>query len=881
MTINNICTTDNGVDKGIYSWWNGDGPIFNYNRLTYVYTATIAVTCSQTHHLKIAIGDAYDQKYDSGIFLEENSLTSNNFTGSATFSNPQTGRFLVEGCSDATLTYEIPEPRATDMTINLVIDPSGTADQADILPNPFPLSVVIPAGMLQTSPIYIIPVADGTPESAENLVISASTTVCSTTNSTLNEFLVNNYNQLSVNVDNVTVCDGSQATLSANVTGGQPVLPSNTMNYSWSNGATTSSISVSPPPGHNLYRVTVTDACGQNTIQEASVDVGTAPGSPGAIAGPSTLCTPSSGVAYSVSAVTGADSYIWTLPPGAAIISGVNTNSITVDFSTAVSTGNISVRGHSNVCADGNESVQLLTINPSPEPAGLVSGPDNVCQGLSEINYSIDPLNFTTVYEWTVPAGVTIVSGEGTSHISCIITPTAVSGDFSVRGHNDACGFGGSATLPVTILPLPGDAGPISGTSTLCTPITGLVYTVPLIAAADRYIWAIPAGSSITSGTNTNSITVDFVTAATSGNISVRGHSDQCGDGAESAIPLTINPSPEPAGTINGLTTVCQGTSLVLYSIDPLDFTTNYDWSVPSGVSIIYGDGTSQISCLITKSAVSGDFIVRGHNQACGFGTPSTLSVTIEPLPGDAGTILSTAGSDVCQGQSAVSYSISPITNAVDYLWSYTGSGATLTTHLFDMQMDLSANATSGLLTVIGQNGCGTGTQSPSFPINVKIKPEVTFSLCNTISTTKNGRRVKLKGGSPLGSGGVYSGTGVTMVSPEIYAFDPASSSVIGGTPVNGIDYPVTYRYTNTQGCSDSDASSIVVYKSNDTDPCPGTMKDLRDGKFYPTFYAGTGANGRCWMAANLDYGIYTDKLIMQTDNCVVEKYCENNQAAQ
>ena len=104
VTINNICATDNGVPNGFYSWWNGDdGTFYTYDRFTYVYTASITVQCGQTYHLKMAIGDAVDRVVDSGIFLEENSLTSDNFAEAPTFSNPLTGNYLVEGCSDVTV----------------------------------------------------------------------------------------------------------------------------------------------------------------------------------------------------------------------------------------------------------------------------------------------------------------------------------------------------------------------------------------------------------------------------------------------------------------------------------------------------------------------------------------------------------------------------------------------------------------------------------------------------------------------------------------------------------------------------------------------------------------------------------------------------------
>jgi len=53
----------------------------------------------------------------------------------------------------------------------------------------------------------------------------------------------------------------------------------------------------------------------------------------GAITGLDTVCTAQSGVIYSIPSIPVATSYTWTVPPGATIISGTTTNTITVNYS--------------------------------------------------------------------------------------------------------------------------------------------------------------------------------------------------------------------------------------------------------------------------------------------------------------------------------------------------------------------------------------------------------------------------------------------------------------------------------------------------------------------------------------------------------------------
>jgi len=87
-------------------------------------------------------------------------------------------------------------------------------------------------------------------------------------------------------------------------------------------------------------------------------------------------------------------------------------------------------------------------------------------------------------------------------------------------------------------------AGSISGTTPVCQGQSGVGYSVPAIANATGYVWTLPSGASIASGNNTNSITVNFSTGASSGNITVYG-TNPCGNGTVSPnYSVTVNTSP-------------------------------------------------------------------------------------------------------------------------------------------------------------------------------------------------------------------------------------------------------------------------------------------------------------------------------------------------
>jgi hypothetical protein len=94
----------------------------------------------------------------------------------------------------------------------------------------------------------------------------------------------------------------------------------------------------------------------------------------------------------------------------------------------------------------------------------------------------------------------------------------------------------------VTQLPVP--AGNITGPDTVCQGSTDKVYTVPPIAGATGYTWTLPTGATSVSGSNSDSITVDFGNTAVSGDITVYG-TNSCGSGTVSPdFPVTVNPLP-------------------------------------------------------------------------------------------------------------------------------------------------------------------------------------------------------------------------------------------------------------------------------------------------------------------------------------------------
>ncbi len=76
VSINNLnASLNNSYYRNNGNGHFGGGPILQYDGYTVKLKATANVTPCHTYHIKLAIADAKDDKYDSGVFIEEGSLT--------------------------------------------------------------------------------------------------------------------------------------------------------------------------------------------------------------------------------------------------------------------------------------------------------------------------------------------------------------------------------------------------------------------------------------------------------------------------------------------------------------------------------------------------------------------------------------------------------------------------------------------------------------------------------------------------------------------------------------------------------------------------------------------------------------------------------------
>lgn len=639
---------------------------------------------------------------------------------------------------------------------------------------------------------------------------------------------------------NTPVCTGSTLNFTATAIPGASYTWSGPNNY-FSNIQNPSISNVQAAHAGTYYVVATSGSC--STSASVSVVVNPVPAQPGSITGTTSLLPPQTGIAYSISTVAGATSYNWTYSGTGATIHGQGSNAITVDFACGATSGSLNVTAN-NICNGASTAqTQAILMSTLAQP-GVITGTTPIVPPQTGISYSITPVSGATGYTWTVPGTLgTIASGQGTTSITIDFACGATSGLISVVANN-ACGSSVARTMTVNISSI-ATPGVISGLANITYPQTGVAYSVPAVPGATTYTWSVPTGATITLGQGSNSILVDYACGAVSGNISVIA-GNSCGSGGTNSMSVTITTgTPAMPGAISGNNNLPAGVSALGYSISAVTGATGYTWTVPTGVNIVSGQGTTSIVVDYSCSAVSGNISVTANN-GCGTSSARTLAVTVNAAPAQPAAI--TGITSVPQGSSGISYSIATVTGATTYTWSYTGTGATITSGQGTnaITVDYACGSTNGNLTVNASNACSVPSTNRTLGITI------TGTLAAPGAITGTATPLYGQTSTPYSVGLVNGATVYTWTVPT-------GASITSGQGTNSILVDFACGASNgnvsvavSNGCIGAGGPSNLAITMSSTVPQPGVITgtiSVAQGKTGVTYSIApvTGASTYTW----------------------------------
>ncbi|MBP6511200.1 MAG: proprotein convertase P-domain-containing protein [Bacteroidia bacterium] len=493
------------------------------------------------------------------------------------------------------------------------------------------------------------------------------------------------------NTGNVSMCAGTSVVLQA--TGAS--------NLTWSPATgldVTSGNLVNASPSQSTTYTIIGSSNGCSASSEVTVTVNNLPNVT-ATAGTS-ICV---GQSANLTA-NGALNYSWS--PS----TGLNQSTGTTVIASPASSTNYTVVGTDiNGCT--GTALTNVSVDNIPAAVSAVTGASTLCASAS-VFYSVGAANNATSYTWSVPSGVTILSGQGTTSLQ--VSTSTANGTICVAASNN-CGSSAAACMAVVSnVNAPAKPGIVTGAAKACNGSV-VTYSVPQGADAISYNWIGPAGTTVLSGNGTNTISLQFNVGFTGGNLKVTA-SNACGISAIKYKALSLSLPATPSSIIGNASGVCN--SLESYSVTAVAGIT-YVWSVPSGATIVSGQGTHAISVQYDPSFTMGTISVNATN-GCGTSTARTKSV--KAVPSYPSAIVGAAS--VCAGQTGVAYSVSSVYGTSSYTWtSLTNSTIASGQGSNAILVDFNANATSGKVKVTATNACGvSATRAKAVTVNACAK---------------------------------------------------------------------------------------------------------------------------------------------------------------
>jgi gliding motility-associated-like protein len=604
-----------------------------------------------------------------------------------------------------------------------------------------------------------------------------------------------------INVADATICLNDNATLTA---------PAGFTSYSWSNGDTSPSITVSPA-ATSSYTVNVTDVNTCTTSDAATVTVNALPV---AFAGnDQTICQNSPA---NLSA-TGGSSYVWN--PGS--IAGQNI----IVYPSSTQAYDVLVTD-----VNGCTGTDQVLVNVNPFPTVDAGGDLGVCRGSSA---TLNVVNGSGTYLWT-PGGYT------TSSIT--VTPLATTTYTLVV--SDAIGCSGSDIVTIQVNPIPQAAFVNSGPVCISNPITFTDNSTVQTGSIASWNWDFGNGSvsniqnpaETYSGSGTfnvqllvisnagcrdsiaQTVTVNALPAVDAGtnasicpgfNATLTGTGSgtySWSPGGETTSSITISPS---ATTDYQLTVTdangCQNTDLATVVVNPVPtadagqdqsvcFGSNVDLLASGGDTYVWSPGNIQSAGYSFTASSTGTYSVLVTNQ---FGCEDTDDITVQVNPIPVANFMSSGS--VCEDNDVVFTDNSAITSGSINTWQWNFGNSTSSNTQSPTASFSDPGTFQVSLIVTSDQGCqDTITQQQTIwatPVALFSNSEVCMGLPSSFSNLSS-----ISDGSAL----VYAwdlGDGYTTSDPT-----PQHQYNSYGA------YNANLVVTSPNGCSNSFATTVLVH---------------------------------------------------------------------
>lgn len=318
---------------------------------------------------------------------------------------------------------------------------------------------------------------------------------------------------------------------------------------------------------------------------------------------------------------TGNNTVLTAAPAGFTYLWSDNTTAGTL---TASAAGAYSLAVGNGTCTLPSVSVSVTENFPPATPSAITAA-DSVCSSITNISVSVVNDPAVSTYNWTLPAGWSIVSGNNTNSLQ--LTSGNTGGVVSVTAQNN-CGTTASVQKTITVTPSNlGTPGAITGNTDYCAG-QAAQFTIDTVGGADTYVWNLPSGWVWSTTGVPNQIS--GTAGSASGSVTVQAV-NECGQSSPATLNVTVLPAPVISNPISGTDSVCSGDAAVLsYSVPAVANADSLIWSVNNNWTVASGQGTNSVTLLPASGSTT--ISVSAYNT-CGVSTPQTLTVTVLDTP--------------------------------------------------------------------------------------------------------------------------------------------------------------------------------------------------------------------------------------------------------
>ncbi|MEO0040877.1 MAG: hypothetical protein RL329_325 [Bacteroidota bacterium] len=312
-------------------------------------------------------------------------------------------------------------------------------------------------------------------------------------------------------------------------------------------------------------------------------------------------------------------SYQWVIPSGATLTNGQNSDNIQVNWGRSLG-GQVCV-DIKNVCNLTRRvclNVNVRSVLPDSFP---INGSRQVCPN-STATYTMR--NQAGVqYSWRIqPASAGRVQSGGNTNAAEIIWENLGNATVCVTLLSNCAGVR-EICMPVSVGAT--DTLAIGGEVNPCATQRG-IYTVATGGAP--YTWTIPTGASIISGAGTAAITINWGTSA--GGMITVSPTNGCAAGSRSRLNVVLQRGPNAPTAITG-NTVVSNNAVENYTILNVANAIRYEWTVPTGASIV-GNAQSTAIQVNWGNSIGGKICVKSIND-CGVSDTTCLYVAMYRSP--------------------------------------------------------------------------------------------------------------------------------------------------------------------------------------------------------------------------------------------------------